>query len=351
MEEVASIRSRWQELEPPRGGSSPACGKVARERARPGVMAHDPCASRPPVGAEAARSPGGAEGESPASGPHGDAAGWMRRTRCAARRAAAVLLAAATSALAAPAAHAAGADGRFERRSSPSFVLYQDVGIDHRTGWRGSDQFEREVLASLESAHDRLRDLLGVDPRRHILVTIYDPAVFDAEFAGLAAFPAAGFYAGSIRVRGDVRLTPELARVLHHEYVHAALDAAAPSLALPAIVNEGLAEWFARRALGLPALAPAELQVLAAAARGDAWIPFDALLVQSFARFDPRAAALAYLESQAFVAHLVRRHGERSLLQFWRGLTRSGDLDRALARTFGRDLTQIEAELRSDLSG
>lgn len=252
--------------------------------------------------------------------------------------------------LAAPDARGAGVDGRFGRRSSPGFVLYQDVGIDHRTGWRGSDQFEREVLASLESAHDRLRDLLGIDPRRRIRVTIYDPVVFDAAFSGLAAFPAAGFYAGSIRVRGDVRLTPDLTRVLHHEYVHAALDAAAPSLVLPALVNEGLAEWFARRTLGLPALTPGEVSALAFALDAGSWIPFDALLVESFARLGPHEAALAYLESRAFVAHLVRQHGERALVQIWRALARGSDLDHALDRACGASLVPVESAIRSDLA-
>jgi hypothetical protein len=244
-----------------------------------------------------------------------------------------------------------GADGRFERRSSENFVLYQDVAIDHRTGWRGSDQFEREVLSSLEAAHDALRELLGIDPRQRIFVTIYDPAVFDAQFAGLSAFPAAGFYQGSIRVRGDTRFTLELARVLHHEYVHAALDAAAPSLVLPALVNEGLAEWFARRTLGLPILEPGEAAYLTSAGRAGAWLPLSLLLEPSFARLEPRTAALAYLESQAFVAHLVRRHGERALLEFWRVLVRTGRLERALARAFDSDLSQIEARLLADLAG
>lgn len=262
----------------------------------------------------------------------------------------AALLFATSLLLVAHGAPGAGPDGRFERRSSASFVLYQDVGIDHRTGWRGSEQFEREVLASLESAHDGLRALLGVEPRTRIVVTIYDPAVFDAAFGRLAAFPSAGFFAGSIRIRGDLRLTPELARVLHHEYVHAALAAAAPSLVLPALLNEGLAEWFSRYGLGAPAIVPAEVSALAAALHAGTWIPFDALLSESFAHLGPREAALAYLESKALVAHLVHRRGEQGLRQLWRSLLRSGDLERAIVRVFGSHLAQIEAVLRSELS-
>ena len=248
-------------------------------------------------------------------------------------------------------ARGSGADGRFERRTSGNFVLYQDVAIDHRTGWRGSNQFEREVLDSLEAAHDGLRDLLGVEPRQRVLVTIYDPQVFDAQYAGLTTFPVAGFFAGSIRVRGDARLTPELARVLHHEYVHAALDAAAPSLALPALVNEGLAEWFARRALGLPVLDSGDWFLLSQIGLHGGWIPLERLLAPSFGGLDGRSAAIAYLESRAFVAHLVRHHGERALLEFWRTLARTGNLDRALSRAFGDDLPGLEARLLQEISG
>lgn len=244
-----------------------------------------------------------------------------------------------------------GVDGRFERRTSENFVLYQDVDLDHRTGWRGSNQFEREVLASLEAAHGALRDLLGVDPRQRIVVTVYDPAVFDASFGGLTAFPVAGFYAGSIRVRGDTRLTAELARVLHHEYVHAALAAAAPSLGLPALVNEGLAEWFARRAMGLSMFSPGEWQLLARLSASGGWLPLASLLGPGFGGLDGRSAGVAYLESRAFVAHLVRHYGEDSLLAFWRTLVRSGSFDRALARAYGADLQQLEARLLAELAG
>lgn len=277
-------------------------------------------------------------------------AGFLTRSRRPCRVAGAAVAVLALLLVSPSGSLARGADGRFDRRTSANFVLYQDVAIDQRTGWRGSAQFEREVLAALESAHDALRDVLGIAPRRSVVVTVYDPQVFDTHFAGLAAFPVAGFYAGSIRVRGDVRLTAALERVLFHEYVHAALDAAAPSLVLPALVNEGLAEWFARRSLGLPLLDAGEAAWLATAATSGGWLPLATLLGPGFAQLSPQAATLAYLESRAFVTHLVGRHGERALVTFWRTLTRTGRLDRALARAFDSDLAQIEARMLVDLT-
>ncbi len=40
-----------------------------------------------------------------------------------------------------------GADGRFERRESLHFTLYQDVDLDEHSGLRGSRQFRAECAA------------------------------------------------------------------------------------------------------------------------------------------------------------------------------------------------------------
>ena len=78
---------------------------------------------------------------------------------------------------------------------------------------------------NLDAAHDRLHTYLGLRPERPITVQIWDPGRFDARYAGLFRFPAAGFYGGVIHVRGETRVTTYLQRVLHHELVHAAQQA------------------------------------------------------------------------------------------------------------------------------
>ena len=79
-----------------------------------------------------------------------------------------------------------GADGEFERRDSFHFTLYQDVDIDDSGGFRGSRNFERAVLQELEGAFDRLDDLLGLRPERKLDVYVWDPALFDEQFAGIS---------------------------------------------------------------------------------------------------------------------------------------------------------------------
>jgi hypothetical protein len=242
-----------------------------------------------------------------------------------------------------------GADGKFERRDSFHFVLFQDVDLDESSGIRGSRHFEQRLLATLEGAFDLLDSLLGIRPSRKIEVFVWDAQIFDERFSGLFRFPAAGFYGGAIHIRGDVRLTGRLVRVLHHELVHAAFDAAAPRLVLPAWMNEGIAEWFEARAMGRHHLSEGERETLMRAVRGGALFPLADLSSPSFGRLSPASAQLAYLESHAFIDYLVQTHGERDLVRFSRDVIRKGNLDRAARRAYRMDLKALEAGFRRSL--
>lgn len=243
----------------------------------------------------------------------------------------------------------AGADGRFTRRESFHFLLEQDVDLDEASGLYGSRQFEQDVLRELEAAYDRLDRTLALRPARKLRVTIWDPALFDARFAGLFRFPAAGFYGGSIHIRGGTRVTDALVRVLHHELVHAALDAEAPGVVLPAWLNEGLAEWFEARALGKRSLSVQEQAWLASVGRAGG-LPFLAeLSAPSFGGLGSERASIAYLASYAFIDHLAGLAGERGLVELWSGVLRSGSVERGVRRAFRRDLDVLEQGFRRSL--
>jgi hypothetical protein len=235
-----------------------------------------------------------------------------------------------------------GADGRFDTRTSSHFVLHQDVDIDESGGFYGSRRFEQQLLDTLEKAFESLDRLLGLRPDRKLDVVVYDPGLFDQQFARLFRFQAAGFYHGVIRVRGATQLSVPLQRVLHHELVHAALDAAAPSMVFPAWINEGGAEWFEARALGKRGLSSREWAVLRQLAAGGELRSLAQLSTPSFAHLDPRGAAVAYLESYAVLDHLARHYGERALPRFYAELIRSRNLERALSRTYRLDLARLE---------
>jgi len=245
---------------------------------------------------------------------------------------------------------AGGADGHFEQRRSTHFLLREDVAIDQRTGPQGTKRFEHDLLGVLEGAYDLLDGTLGLRPRRRIEVEIYDPAIFDERFAGLFPFPAAGFYGGVIRVRGDVQVTAHLASTLRHELVHAALDAAAPSLALPIWLNEGLAEWFAAHAAGRPALDPRRRALLADGARRGTLLPLAAISEPSLMHLAAEDAPLAYLQATALVDQVARRGGEHALRVLLAQLFRTGDLDRALLRAVGLDANGLAASTFAELA-
>jgi len=243
-----------------------------------------------------------------------------------------------------------GADGRFTKRDSAHFVLLQDVDIDESSGLRGSRQFEQGVLKTLEQAYESLDNYLGLRPPRKIQVVIYDPAIFDENFSDLFRFPAAGFYGGVIRIRGDVLIHQGLVSVLHHELVHAALDVARPSLAYPAWFNEGLAEWFESRAAGKRNLSAGEHQYLLGHAGAGHLFSLAALNTQSFGHLQPGAAQLAYLQSYAFFSYLARAHGEGTLSKLVERYIRTGDLLRSFRKVYRADLATLESRFYAGIN-
>ena len=245
----------------------------------------------------------------------------------------------------------AGADGNFEKRTSSHFVLFQDVDIDRTSGFRGSRRFEQQVLEALERAYDQLDAMTGLRPERPITVAIYDPAIFDARFAGLFRFPAAGFYGDSIHIRGDTVVSDRLVSVLHHELVHAALGERAPSHAIPAWFNEGLAEWFEARALGKRGLSPWQFETLSRVAAQGGLFSLGQLSRPSLGYMGPDSARLAYLQSYAFFDFLARRHGERKIREVVSGYLRTGNLDRSFKRTYRDELDKLQLRFAQDYGG
>ena len=242
-----------------------------------------------------------------------------------------------------------GADGRFERRESLHFTLYQDVDLDEHSGVYGSRQFEQNVLRELEGAYELLGRLLDLRPKRKLSVSVWDPALFDARFAGLFRFPAAGFYGGSIQIRGGDGVTVSLVQVLHHELVHAALDSEAPNLVLSAWLNEGLAEWFEARSIDKRTLSNGERSALERIARGGSLFFLSDLSRPAFGGLSPDAAALAYLESYAFIDFLSRSGGDEGLVELWKAVARSGSVERGVRRAFRRELRELELAFRESL--
>ncbi len=242
-----------------------------------------------------------------------------------------------------------GADGNWSERRSSHFELYQDVALDRYSGPAGSRAFEVSVLATLESAHDRVRDGLGVEPRARIRVYVYDPAVFDAAYSARFGFRAAGFWDGAIQIRGGTQVDASLVGTLVHEYLHAALASLAPGEIWPAWLNEGLAELFERAALGQSRPSERELAELQAARARGAWLPLALLGGPTFAGLDEPTARLAYLESYACVEQMLRRYGPERIERLVEELAKTRSLERALQRALRIDLADVEQQLVAEL--
>jgi len=243
----------------------------------------------------------------------------------------------------------AGADAGWSERTSSHFQLFESLGFARYSGPDGSRAFERAVLATLEDAHAKVRDELKVEPRSKVHVYVYAPDVFDADYAARFGFRAAGFWDGSMHVRGGQYFDARLVSTLHHEYVHAALESAAPRDVWPAWLNEGLAEYFERRALGQDHLLAAEDARLRGAVASGAWIPLESLCGPTLAGLAQAPAELAYLESYAAVEMAFRRAGTARVQNLVREMARTRSLDRALDGALRVTLAGLEAQLIAEL--
>jgi hypothetical protein len=242
-----------------------------------------------------------------------------------------------------------GGDGRFDERRSTHFVLLQDVSFGRRDGGRAARAFERDVLGVLENAYSRMSNQLGLRPPSDVVVRIYDPAFFDREFSPLFGFRAAGFFNGSIHIRGSTGVDAGLAGTLHHEYVHSVIHSAGGAGIYPAWLNEGLAEYMEATALGKRYLTPGEADALARAAFQGGWVPIAQLSGPSLSHFDQGSAGIAYLQSYALVEHLARREGVGQLRRFNERLLKTRNFETALRRVYRLNSGQLEQALIAEL--
>jgi hypothetical protein len=230
------------------------------------------------------------------------------------------------------------------------FQLFEAVGFARYSGPDGSRAFERGVLDALESAHQSVRDTLSVEPKYRVKVYVFEPSAFDAAFSSRFGFRAAGFWDGAINVRGGRSVDLRLISTLHHEYLHAALESVAPRDLWPAWLNEGLAEYYERRAIGVDHLDAAEDAKLRGAIAAGQWIPLADLCGPTLAGLAQAPAEIAYLESYFAVEMIFRRAGRDRVKSLVRELGRTHALDRALQSSLRVTLAGLEAQLLQELA-
>ena len=210
--------------------------------------------------------------------------------------------------------------------------------------WPGGEALARNLAGAVRAMAPLPalpHDVLAVgDP-----IDIYlapDPARFDSLTGGRApewgagvAMPGAGIIV--LPAYGSRRGAPHgLARVLRHELAHIAIARHTAPARVPRWFDEGYARWAAGE---WDADSAWQLRMAFALHRAP---PLDSLSLEW-----PRAEAearIAYLLATSAVAYLVEHGGVEGLELLLRRWRDSGSFDAALRDTYGRTVSQFEAE-------
>ena len=233
-------------------------------------------------------------------------------------------------ALLAKAEREASAEADFSQRESEHFTL-------HYEGRQTSEPFRRELIATLESEYDDLVRDLGRAPRNSIPVVLYTGQAFFDVTQAPSWTGAVNDGKLRIPVEGLNSVTPELARVLKHELAHSFINYLSGGRC-PQWLHEGIAQAMEPKSLNSNGRRLAQLFASQHA------IPFN-LLEDSFMRFSPMEAVLAYDESLAAVDYIVDRFGESELQQILERIGEGSSTEAALRSTIHADYGQLEVEV------
>jgi tetratricopeptide (TPR) repeat protein len=179
----------------------------------------------------------------------------------------------------------------------------RDVTGHFSTTYEGREKIEagKIVLRILEDAYGEVGRALSYYPDREVQVVLYS----SQQFQNVTDAPgwSGGIYDGKIRIPigGIEDETPELRRLLYHEYTHAVVRAITPRC--PTWLNEGLAQYFEGREID--ARQGELLRRLARAGK----LPSLAQLEGPFTGLGGNEAALSYLFSLSAVRYVIDSFG------------------------------------------
>ena len=229
----------------------------------------------------------------------------------------------------------ASTESDFSQKESSHFVL-------HYEGKQTSEEFRRELIATLESHYDNLVRELGVAPRGSITVTLYtEQAFFDVTHAPSWS---GAVNDGKLRIpiSGLTSVTSDLARVLKHELAHSFVNQASGGRC-PTWLNEGIAQFVEPKSLGSNGRRLAELF------KSEGAIPYNAL-EGGFMRFSSVEAVLAYDESLAAVEYINDTYGMSDIQRILQRLGEGNSTEAALRATLHSDYRQLESDVGKYLS-
>jgi len=228
------------------------------------------------------------------------------------------------------------AESEFSQRESSHFNL-------HFEGKDTSENFRREMLATLDGEYDDLVRDLGYSPRNTIAVTLYtQQAFFDVTRA--PAWSGA-INDGKLRipVSGVNSMTSDLARVLKHELTHSFVSQMS-SNRCPTWLNEGIAQMEEGKS------SASNGHVLARLFAAGAEIPYNTL-EGSFMSFSGPEATAAYAQSLAAAEYIRETYGMGDIQRILERLAQGSSTEAALRGTIHSDYRQLRDEMARWLAG
>ena len=208
-------------------------------------------------------------------------------------------------------------------------------------GDKAPPKLRQEILAVLERHFDDLVSNMGLLPRDPIIVVLYtNQTYFDVT---LAPAWTAALNDGKLRipVEGLTGVTAELSRVLKHELAHSFIRQATNGRC-PVWLNEGFAQ------LVEPQSAARYRSQLARLFEEGKQAPLKAL-EGSFIGYDSSHAAVAYVESLAYVEYIRDTYGIHRVADIMRYLTEGQSAEEALKSATHDDYGQLEEEFARHL--
>jgi len=228
------------------------------------------------------------------------------------------------------------AESNYSERETGHFVLRYE-------GRQSSEGFREQLLATLESEYQDLSREFGIEPHASVQVVLYtNQAFFDVTRA-----PSwmGALNDGKLRipVEGLDSVSPELARVLHHELTHSFVNVLSLGRC-PDWLNEGIAQLLEPQSLGTRAAGLAPLY------RGGHEIPLNSL-ERGFSSFTGVEAHLAYDEALAAAEYMRGHYGIGDIVRVLQQIGHGDSVETSLRSVLHSDYARLEDEIRGYVDG
>jgi hypothetical protein len=174
---------------------------------------------------------------------------------------------------------------------------------------------------------------LGIEMRREPGIHVLSRGHYQQKFGPAAAGRGAHYHRGAIYVNGGNRLDQRFSGLMEHEMVHAVVDHRGTGHALPIWMNEGLAELFRWRHMGMRGLARNQIDELKRAGQRGALTPFPA---------GRGLTPYQYLQCYAIVLFIEEAYGSGAMQKLVSETVDGRSFERALKKVLRTEVRFLE---------